>query len=123
VLVAPGHGRGRAFLRSTTLAIGVALPRDSWFHVALVHTASTGEGRLFIDGRQRAVVAVEMAALPHGNDAYVSLARDGRSQRPLAGGLDELRISDVAEYVGDFTPPASFSRPPRAGQSLLLPER
>src|SRR5690606_14127887 len=48
-------------------------------------------------------------------------------QRPLAGALDELRISDAARYDGDFAPPASFARrrasPARAaGPPLLFPD-
>jgi hypothetical protein len=105
-----GPPGGVAFLRSASLALrGAPLPREIWFHVALVHDAATGELRLFVDGRQRAVAAVKIMALPHGDEAYVSIGRDGLWQRPLPGALDELRISDHAVYAGDFAPPASFS--------------
>jgi hypothetical protein len=121
---AEGPPVGVAYLRSTTLPLsGAPLPRDAWFHVALVHSAATDQLRLFIEGRQRAVVVIEVTALPHGNEAYVSVACDGRGQRVLAGALDELRITDEAEYAADFTPPESFSRGLRAAPSPSLPSR
>ena len=72
-------------LQTTTLASSsFALPRDMWLHVALVHAAEAGQLRLFIDGKIRASADVRMAPLPHGDEAYVSVGRDGRWQRPLA---------------------------------------
>ena len=107
---AEGPPVGVAYVRSTTLAVpGAAIPRERWFHVALVHSAVTNHLRLFVDGRQRVVVPVALDALPHGNDAYVSVGRDGRGQRPLPGALDELRMSDGVEYTADFPPPESFA--------------
>lgn len=100
-----GPPGGVAWLRSTTLALnGTALPRETWFHVAFVHTAASRNVRLFIDGRPQAVAAVNMLALPHGAEAYVSVGRDGRWQTPLSGAVDELRISDHAVYTTEFVP-------------------
>jgi hypothetical protein len=106
-----GPPSGVAFLRASTLALGgFALPRDRWSHVALVHVAAAGELRLFVDGRVRAVAAAKFNALPYGEEGYVSIGRDGRWGRPVAGAIDELRISDHAVYPAEFTPPGSFSR-------------
>jgi hypothetical protein len=117
-----GPPRGIAYARSTSLALnGPALPRDAWFHVALVHTAASGELRLFVDGKQRAVAAADIMALPHGDEAYVSVGRDGRWQRPLSGAMDELRISDHAVYTTDTTAPVSFSRLHSGGRPALAP--
>jgi hypothetical protein len=124
-----GPPAGIAELRSTTLASRSALPRDRWFHVALSHVSTSHELKLWIDGKLAAVSPAEVLPLPHGEEAYVSVGRDGRWQRPLAGALDELRISDSVVYTADFPPPASFSRlhngqrplqSPIAGRPLLF---
>ena len=123
-----GPPPGTANLKTVTLVVGDGkLPRDEWFHIALVHVGASGELRLFGDGRLRAVAGVKMMALPRGEEAYVSIGRDSRWTRPLAGAIDELRISDHAVYAADFSPPPSFSRmqrearpPPLAGPPLLF---
>ena len=125
-----GPPAGAANLQATTLALSsFPLPWDGWSHVALVHRSGEGELRLFIDGKVRAVAVAKLIALPHGDEAYVSIGRDGNWGRPLAGAIDELRISDHAAYAVEFAPPASFSRmhngsrrisPPLAGLPLLF---
>ncbi|MBI4621773.1 MAG: LamG domain-containing protein [Verrucomicrobia bacterium] len=104
-----GPPGGSATIQTATLVLGQgALPRETWVHVALVHVA--GELRIFVDGKVRGAAAARISALPHGDEAYVSIGRDGRWGRPLAGEIDELRISDHAAYRAEFTPPASFAR-------------
>ena len=125
-----GPPAGSASVETVTLPLGGGnLPRETWLHVALVHTGETGELRLFIDGKNRAVAWTNVVPLPHGDEAYVSIGRDGRWGRPLAGAIDELRVSDAAVYASEFAPPASFSRmhndarqvvPPVAGLPLLF---
>lgn len=80
---------------TTTLSAARPLPRERWFHVALVHRGD-GSLRLFIDGQPAAGAAVRLRALPQGEEAYLSVGRDGRWERPFPGAIDELRISDVA---------------------------
>jgi hypothetical protein len=106
-----GPPGGVAFVRSTTLALpGAPLPRDRWIHVALMHVAAVHELRLAVEGKIVAVSPVQLMALPRGDEAYVSIGRDGRWSRMLAGTLDELRISDDVVPAGDFPPPGSFSK-------------
>ena len=103
-----------AWRESTTLALnGDALPRATWFHVAVVHDAAAGALRLFIGGRLRAVAAVQMMALPPSADGYFSIGRDGQGQRPIPGAIDELRVSDHVVYREEFAPPGSFSAAPK----------
>ena len=110
-----GPPHGTAQLETVTLALPEGtLSREDWFHVALVYTAAEGELRLFAQGKVQSVARVKMIALPRGEEAYVSVGRDGRWGRPLMGAIDELRVSDTAVYSNDFTPPASFSRMPGA---------
>ena len=119
-----------ALTQSATVTLALStekLPPDEWIHVALVHTGETAELRLFANGKLRAKSAVKLAAQPHGDEAFLSIGRDGRWARPFPGAIDELRISDHAVYTADFSPPASFSRmqreqrpPPLAGLPLLF---
>jgi hypothetical protein len=98
-----GPPGGIAFVQSTTLAMnGTTLPRATWFHVALVHAAAAGGVRLFVDGRQRAVARLKMDPLPRSDEAYACIGCDRRGARPFAGAIDELRISNHAEYTRDF---------------------
>jgi len=63
--------------------------------------------------------------LPHGAEAYMSVGRDGHWRRPLAGCIDELRITSGRVYRGPFEPPASFAPAipavaPKRGPPLLF---
>ena len=108
---ADGPAGGTWFSQTATLPLtGASLPRERWFHVALVHSAALNRLALYLDGRRSAVAAAGGTALPRGEEAYVSVGRDGRWQQPVSGAIDELRVSSSAEYAADFTPPGSFSR-------------
>jgi len=78
---------------------------STWRHYAFVHDASRREIRHYVNGvLQSTPAAVQMQALPQGDEAYISVARDGLWQRPLPGKLDELRFSDVQVYKDTFVP-------------------
>jgi hypothetical protein len=98
----------------TTLKIPTdhqALQGGAWRHLAFVYTAGEGQLRHYVDGKLQTLPArARFAALPHGDEAYFSVCRDGLWGRPLAGKLDELRVSDNTVYSAAFTPPGSFSR-------------
>ena len=110
---------------------GAALRGGGWVHCAFVHDGAKQELRHYVNGRLVArAPAPHWAALPHGDEAYCSVGRDGTWGRPLPGALDELRVSDEARYTTDFAVPGSFSRyengryrPPAlvAGPPLLFP--
>lgn len=106
----PPHGVAR--LEEITLAAGAPLPRQRWFHVALVHRAGEGMLRLFLDGRSAAAAPAGLTALPRGPAAYLALGCDGRRARVLAGAIDELQVSDHAGTTRDFTPSAPAPSPP-----------
>lgn len=116
-----------AELRATS-----GLSEHGWVHCAFVHDAARREIRLYVDGKLQSRARVpNWTRLPHGDEAYCSIARDGVWGRPLAGALDELRVSSGMRYVADFDPPASFSRyagghhpPPAllAGPPQLFPD-
>ena len=105
-----GPPGGVARLFTATLTANQPLPRDRWFHAAVVHT-SADELRLYLDGRFAAMTSVQMLALPHGDEAYLAVGGDGRSERLFPGMIDELRVSDAALYRADFLPPTGFPAP------------
>ena len=60
-----------------------------------------------------------LEALPHGDEAYFSVGRDGLWERPLPGRIDELRVSDNAstrrlQAAGQLFPTAADKLPSRA---------
>jgi hypothetical protein len=83
---------------------------SAWHHLAFVYAAWEGRLRHYVDGRlQPLPEAARLESLPHGDEAYFSVGRDGRFERPLPGRIDELRLSDAALYAEPFDPPGSFS--------------
>jgi hypothetical protein len=80
-----------------------------WTHCAFVFSRERRNVTLFLDGESSADGALPMKALPFGEEAYFSVARDGLWNRPLRGAIDELRFSDAMVYREAFNPPASFS--------------
>lgn len=110
---------GRAFLlenrpSETRLIIptepSVLVSSGSWHHLAFVYSASEGQLRHYVNGvTQPLPTRVALQALSHGDEAYMSIGRDGLWKRPLDGILDELRFSEGHVYEGNFSPPSSFS--------------
>lgn len=83
---------------------------SGWTHCALVYAFGDRSIGLYLDGLEVARKPLTMRALPSGEEAYFSVARDGLWENPLAGAIDELRFSDVARYKNRFEPPSSFSK-------------
>jgi hypothetical protein len=107
---ADGPVGSHVLLQTTTLALDPgAIPRGSWFHVALVHEASDGRIILFVGGKCQAEAGVVLGPLPLAGEMYVTIGCDGQGARTLAGALDEMRVSDVARYTRDGAPPESFA--------------
>ncbi|HJZ98598.1 MAG TPA: LamG domain-containing protein, partial [Candidatus Solibacter sp.] len=97
----------------TTLKIPTdkqALAGGAWRHLAFVYAAGEGQLRHYVDGKLQTLPAnAKLAVLPHGDEAYFTIGRDGLWARPLAGKIDEMRFSDNRVYTAAFTPPAGFS--------------
>jgi hypothetical protein len=84
----------------------------TWHHLAFVYAAGEKQLYHFVDGiRQPLPEKCALVALPHGEEAYLSVGRDGLWRKPLSGRIDELRISTGQVYRSEFTPPASFATP------------
>lgn len=81
-----------------------------WTHFAFVYDASARRLTHFVDGRpQGAPVSADIRALPEGDEAYFTLARDAKWERPLPGALDEMRFSRGDVYTAAFTPASLVS--------------
>ena len=129
----------------------VRLSAGKWQHVAIVRDGS--KAQCFVDGRSEGiykVASVTTAPIPdlekpddreHGHRGFktmspeqrrqnrfnIAIGSDRHAQSAMKGMVDEIRISRVAEYSGNFKP-ASFSRnygadapmPPVANGPALL---
>ena len=114
-------GRAHFELSNLPSATSLAIPTDAealregspWRHLAFVYDASAGQLRHFVDGRPQPLPATaRLEALAHGDEAYLSVGRDGVFERPLPGRIDELRVSDSALYSAEFSAPGSLAAPP-----------
>ncbi len=96
---------------------------DRWSHLAFVYDAGRRELRHYVDGQPSgSPVPAKLEALPHGDEAYFSLGRDARWERPLPGALDEFRVSRAALYTTAFSAPATFVTNPNAGAPARQPD-
>jgi hypothetical protein len=81
-----------------------------WHHLAFVYDSAARQLHHYVDGApQRLPVKAALKALDHGDEAYLTIGRDGVWGRPLGGRLDEMRVSDQQVYTGAFHAPGSFS--------------
>jgi len=104
--------------RVTLKTAGVA---GEWRHCAFVYDSSRGKLRHYLDGKLQSAAEAKLQPLPRGDEDYWSIGRDGLWGQPLAGALDEIRISDGQVYRSDFTPPGSFSRLINGGRTPRTP--
>jgi len=122
----------------TSCPVGAGKLADGrWHHIAFTHSAASGKLRYFLDGKvQTDVVVSEMTRQPtppviepkdrehsafgfsknrsfewrrqHRFNFVVGHSRQGNKR--MNGMIDELRLSDVVRYTGNFAVPGSFSR-------------
>ena len=98
--------------------------RAGWHHFAFVYDSKQHQVRHYADGiLQSLPEKATLKPVPHGDDAYLSVGRDGLWKRPLPGALDELRVSDDQVYRAAFTPPESFLRQSIATSKTLAAAR
>ncbi|MHC4575070.1 MAG: LamG-like jellyroll fold domain-containing protein [Planctomycetota bacterium] len=109
---------------------GRTLCDGKWHHVAFSFNAASGRLRHFLDGRAQTEPRIyrtprtppdrQLAGftfsqnIPAGERIKhrfnFSLGTDRQGEKSLDGLLDELRLSDVARYAGNFAVPGSFAR-------------
>lgn len=96
---------------------GTNVADGTWHHIAVTHSSSTGQLRIFIDGVQRAtgtgptgdVSYRDGRATSYTNDPYLVIGaekHDAGSAYPSYNGLiDEVRLSNMIRYATDFSRP------------------
>ncbi|MFT7622895.1 MAG: hypothetical protein ACI9WU_002070 [Myxococcota bacterium] len=86
---------------------GVTLNDGEWHHVAVTRDETTM--RWWVDGKGlNANITTNIQALDNG--APLTLGCGAFGGEPFMGTVDELRISNFARYVSDFTPPGRHLR-------------
>jgi hypothetical protein len=77
------------------------VPTQEWVHIAAVYDGVSM--RVFVNGRQTGTAVAHTGSVFNGTDQF-QLSTVGSGA--LHGYLDEVRISNVARWTGDFTPPS-----------------
>lgn len=88
---------------------------NTWNHYAVVRT----EDRFyyFIDGVLQGTGVAERGASYCPSDGYICIGNNGSTANQIIGYIDEIRISTVARWTKNFTPP---QLPYDKGVKLLL---
>lgn len=86
-------------------------PKNSkWHHFAFVYSSGKHQLYHYVDGvLQKLPEKCKLKKLSEGNEAYMSIGRDGLWKEPLQGRIDELRFSQGDVYTSNFKVPGSFS--------------
>jgi hypothetical protein len=85
---------------------GGSFPVDGlWHHVALTHSATTGNTTLWLDG---ASVGSGLRASPAATTLDLGLGACADGSQGWVGDLDDLRVSAAVLYTGAFLPGAPF---------------
>ncbi len=83
----------------------------TWHHLAFVYSSANHQIKHYVDGKLQALPAAEeIKSLPEGDEAYMSIGRNGLWKNPLQGKIDELEISTGIKYDHNFKVPGSKSR-------------
>ena len=107
------HGTG-----GTTACGGRNVLDGAWHHVAVTRRFSSGELRIFVDGAQDVLVGDTSNDIgynpahlnPVPNDPFLVLGAEKFDASPghaFKGLIDELRLSNVVRYTGNFVAPSA----------------
>lgn len=89
-----------------------ALRSEGWHHYAFTYDAGARQVAHYVDGRRQPLPErAALRRLPAGDEDYLTVGRDGRWKRPLAGVLDEMRFSRGIVYARNFPLPGSLAPP------------
>ena len=129
--IRPGYLQSREFSLDLPIPTDAARLNDGdWHHLAFTFTALERQMRHFVDGKLQRLPEKGTFLPQMGQVVSMRIGRDIEGKQELSGLLDEMRISDIVRYRGDFTPPGSFARnygpnaPARAvpnGPPILFP--
>jgi hypothetical protein len=87
---------------------GVNLSIDTWYHIAA--TRQSGVQKMFFNGTELTTFTnysgfTNSGRTGEGRGSRIGMFGDTRGS--MAGYLDEYRISNIARYTGDYTPPTA----------------
>lgn len=86
------------------------LADSKWHHIAFAYDSKEKQIKHYVDGKLQTLPGKSLIkSLPFGEEAYMSIGRDGIWNNPLQGKIDELRFLEGQIYRSNFTPPESFS--------------
>jgi hypothetical protein len=74
-----------------------------WYHIAV--TSQTNTGRVFIDGIQQGGT-IDFSGTVNSTET-LQIGRTHTATDDLNGFIDDLRITRVARYTSNFTPPTA----------------
>jgi len=116
-------GHNQWALRGTTTS--VVLGDGNWHHVAYEWDSATNTTALFLDGvLETNTNVVGGGSVNFAGGTLAQFMEVGSRQSgfdPLAGNIDDLRISDVALYNGqNFTPPTQSTIVPEAASMTMM---
>ena len=83
------------------------LTNDTWHHIAIVRTGSTGN--VYVDGNLQ--ITRSIGTDDYSNNTLLLGNNVFNSSGYLSGYIDELRNSNVVRYSSNFTPPSSAFTP------------
>jgi lysophospholipase L1-like esterase len=104
---------------NSSFSTGPAINNNAWHHLALVYGGTSGHFTQYIDGVGWGSFAVSMGI---SASSYVGVGGYGNlTSYDLPSGcfLDEVSISNVAQYTANFTPPTAPFAVTRSGQIAL----
>jgi hypothetical protein len=82
-----------------------AITDGAWHHIACVYDASLGENRIYIDGVLNKKESKAGTPTTNGDPIFIGVANT-TGLDAFKGQIDEIRISSVAAYSANFTPPS-----------------
>ena len=80
------------------------LPQSQWYHFALVRSGSTV--KLYINGTADSTTRTDSGTYLMGQSSTLTLGADGAGNN-FRGYINDLRITKLARYTTNFTPPTS----------------
>ena len=84
---------------------GSAISTDTWYHIAVCRSGTST--KLFIDGTQSGSTYSDSTVYTQPNDRFILGGYYNNATYDFDGYIDELRISKMARYTNNFTPPSA----------------
>lgn len=108
----------RMLLMGTDYQFTTTLVINTWYHFALVR--SSGTLKCYQDGTALSAGSASSDNISSTQRIMIANSDDGAFSIGIVGNLDELRISNVARWTANFTPPtAEYSADVRGALSLM----